>query len=103
MLADAKLYVILRATLDSGLKMAQAIHAFKAFGLDHPRIEKEWFDASNNIAVLEYEDLDDLAGRLERHGMALARFYEPDRAGELTAICVEPAAKRLVRHVPLAA
>lgn len=102
MTPTSKLYVIVKAALDSGLKAAQAIHAYKAFSVEHPEIDKSWFEVSSNIVVLEYDALEDLADRLERHGLALARFHEPDRGGDLTAICVEPQAQRKVSNIPLA-
>ncbi len=99
---DSKLYVVVRDTLSAGLKAAQACHALRAFVGEYPVIDAEWHRDSNNIAILEYPDLDGLAARLEQHGMALSRFHEPDQDGDLTAICVTPVAKRMLRHLPLA-
>ncbi len=99
---SSKLYVIVKTVLNAGMKAAQAIHAYKAFSVSHPEVDADWFTVSNNIVVLEYGDLEDLANRLERHGLALARFHEPDRGGELTAICVEPQARKQVARLSLA-
>ncbi len=96
---SSKLYVIVKTVLNAGMKAAQAIHAYKAFSVSHPEVDADWFTVSNNIVVLEYGDL---ANRLERHGLALARFHEPDRGGELTAICVEPQARKQVARLSLA-
>ena len=98
----SKLYIIVLASLSAGLKAAQACHAMRAFVGEYPTLEKEWYEVSNNIVVLEYPDLEDLAERLEGHGMALARFHEPDRDGALTSICVTPVARKLLARVPLA-
>jgi len=102
MAPDSKLYIILRATLSAGLKTAQTAHAAFAFQKEHPELQADWFESSNNICVLEYDDLDDLAERLENHGLALARFREPDQDNALTAICVEPRARKQVARLPLA-
>jgi hypothetical protein len=34
-------------------------------------------------------------------GLAAIRFHEPDLGGALTAVALEPAARRLVAHLPL--
>jgi hypothetical protein len=91
-----------RADLSNGMKAAQACHALRAFVAEYPEIEGPWFRISNNIVILEHDDLDGLANRLASHGLALSRFHEPDRDGQLTAICVEPAARNRVSTVRLA-
>lgn len=98
----SKLYVIVKNTLSAGLKAAQAVHAARAFAAVYPDLEKSWFEVSNNVVVLEHDNLDDLANRLDAHGLALARFHEPDRDNELTAICVEPEARKSVSRLALA-
>jgi hypothetical protein len=35
-------------------------------------------------------------------GFLLVRFFEPDLDGSLTAVALEPAARRLVKRLPLA-
>lgn len=102
MTSASKLYVIVKNTLSAGLKAAQACHALKAFGIAYPDIDREWYEASNNIVVLEHDDLPTLADRLTNHGFALARFHEPDQNGALTAFCVEPEARRKVSALSLA-
>jgi len=96
-----KLYVIVDSTLDSGLKMAQAIHAFEAFGDAHPDVKAEW-KPHNNIVVLEHEDLDSLTGVLEALELDLVQFREPDLEDALTALCVEPAGQRHLSTLRLA-
>jgi len=97
-----KLYIIVQKALSTGLKCAQACHAMHAFTQAYPDITREW-ETSNNVVVLEHEDMPGLAATLEEMGFALARFHEPDRADELTAICVEPSARPRLAKLPLAA
>lgn len=101
MTSSSKLYVIVRSTLSAGLKAAQACHAMHAFIRNHPEETARW-EHDNNIVVLEYPDLPELAARLDRHGFALARFHEPDMDDALTAICVSPSAQKMLARVPLA-
>lgn len=53
--------------------------------------------------VLESRDLVAEADRLSEEGYRLSRFYEPDLNDRLTAICVEPAARRSLAKLRLAA
>ena len=43
-----------------------------------------------------------LCDDVEAAGFRAERFYEPDLGGALTAAAFEPAAQRLVSHLPLA-
>jgi hypothetical protein len=81
------------------------VHAALDFSLSHFAVVDDWHAASNTLVVLATPD--ELAlGRLcfdaEAAGFRLARFHEPDLDGALTAVALEPAARRLVRHLPLA-
>ena len=87
-----KLYVIVKKTLAAGLMAAQAIHAFRAFVGEYPVLERYWHEEHNNIVVLHENDLEGLKQRLAESGYRLSEFRETDLGGELTAICVEPAA-----------
>lgn len=98
-----KLYIIVDQRLRPGAKMAQACHAMRAFADQHPEIEKAWFANSNNIVILQVEDLNDLADFLDSEGYAVARFHEPDFDNRLTALAVEPNAWRQLSHIRLAA
>ena len=98
-----KLYVIVKKTLTTGLKCAQAIHAFRAFCGEYPHLEAYWHTEHNNIVVLQVDDIESMAAGLEQEGYRLSRFCEPDLADELTAICVEPGAWRVLSSLPLAA
>ena len=59
-----KLYIVLAAGLSSGLKMAQAVHAAILFGEQFPHLKNYWYKESNNVAVLQVEDLPELADLL---------------------------------------
>jgi len=97
-----KLYIILNKALDAGLKMAQACHALRTFIDEYPEQDQDWHANSNNIVVLHHEDLPGEAERLERLGLGLSRFHEPDLDDELTAICVEPNDGRHLSNLQLA-
>jgi peptidyl-tRNA hydrolase len=99
-----KLYVVVRSDLPAGLQAAQSCHAMRLFAAEHEDVEREWFASSNNLVVLcksSEEELAKLASNLEV-AFAVSRFYEPDLDNELTAICVEPGAGRLLSTLPLA-
>jgi hypothetical protein len=98
-----KLFIVLEKALDAGLKMAQAVHAGFLFDEEYPELRHQWYTESNNIVVLEEEDLPTLADELEKRGYRLSRFTEPDLDDRLTAICVEPAAKKALCKLELAA
>lgn len=102
MTPTSKLYIVVLSTLSAGMKAAQACHALRAFGASYPDIDRDWYETSNNIVVLEHDDPAGLADRLDAHGMMLARFNEPDMDGALTSICVAPEARKLLSRVPLA-
>jgi len=97
-----RLYIIVDRTLSAGLKMAQACHALRAFVGEHPMIDQTWHSESNNLVVLQVEDVPTLAERLESMGIKIARFTEPDLDGALTAIAAEPAAARHLSTLALA-
>jgi len=97
-----RMYVVVLRKLSAGLKAAQACHAMTAFTFAYPRQTQDWFENSNNLVVLQCDDLPQIADELERQGLAVARFHEPDRDGELTAICTEPGARKVLGRVALA-
>ena len=97
-----KLYIVVLRALTVGLKAAQACHALRAFVEAYPTIDHDWYVNSNNIVVLESDDLIGTAARLDARGLSVARFHEPDRADELTALCAEPSAAHALRRYPLA-
>jgi len=97
-----RMYVVVLRALSSGLKAAQACHAMTAFTFAHPQRTRDWFDQSNNLVVLQCDDLGRVADELEGRGVSVARFHEPDRGGELTAICADPSARRFLSRMSLA-
>lgn len=102
---NAKLYVVTRDDLPPSQQAVQGIHAAREFTARHPDIDTEWYERSNHLALLAVkgeEALHRLLASAEVHGLRFAAFREPDRGNELTAIALEPAAKRLCRSIPLA-
>ena len=97
-----KLFVVVKKTLAAGLYAAQAIHAFRAFAGEYPVLEAFWHEEHNNIVVLQDDDIEGLADRIRKAGFRLSAFREPDLDNELTAICVEPNARRMLSRLPLA-
>lgn len=102
MRSDAKLYVIVDEALSPGLKIAQGIHAFRAFVAAHPDLEREWFADSNNIVVLQHHDVPGIEHDIRSLGYRTAIFREPDQGDAITGIAVEPRAGRLLSKIPLA-
>jgi ribosomal protein S18 acetylase RimI-like enzyme len=100
-----KLFLVTRADLPPGVQAVQAAHALREFAHHHPEIDREWYTRSNYLAFLAVpneEALDRLLCRVRERGFSAAPFTEPDRGHELTAIAIEPAARRLVSGLPLA-
>lgn len=97
-----RMYVVVHGALSAGLKAAQACHALTAFTFAHPQRTREWFDSSNHLVVLQSDGIDTLAEHLEKMGVVLVRFHEPDMGGALTAFCTDNAARRALRDLPLA-
>jgi hypothetical protein len=65
----------------------------------------DWHARSGSLAVLAVGDeleLAELERRAKVDGYCVAAFREPDLGFALTALALEPGAKRLVRRVPLA-
>lgn len=101
----AKLYLVTRSDLPPGQQAVQACHAMRAFVAEHPQLDQLWYTSSNHLAFLSVQDeagLHDLINRAERRGVRFSLFREPDRDDELTAIALEPAARRLCQGLPLA-
>ena len=64
-----------------------------------------WHCDSNTLVLLAVRDelaLSWLYADAVRAGLRTIAFHEPDLGGALTAIALEPAARRLVTHLPLA-
>jgi len=69
---------------------------------DHPVIDADWHATSNNLVVLQCDDIPSLADRLDAAGIKLSRFTEPDLDDALTAIAVEPDGWRHLSSLALA-
>jgi hypothetical protein len=101
-----KLYVIVRADLPPGLQLAQSCHALRQFAAEHPTLDKEWFEDSNNLVCLQVPNqgaLEALALSMQHDGFkGFSRFTEPDLDHALTAIAVHDSGKSYVGHLRLA-
>lgn len=97
--------MVTRADLPAGTQACQAVHAALEFALAHPGLVAAWHGASATLVVLAARDelsLGRLCQDAAAGGLRVATFHEPDLGGALTAAAFEPAAHRLVAHLPLA-
>ena len=65
---------------------------------------RDWHACSNTLVLLSAPDelsLTWLADDAGREGLRVVAFHEHDLGGSLTAVALEPAARRLVSHLPL--
>jgi peptidyl-tRNA hydrolase len=98
-----RLYIVVRSDLKPGLLCAQACHALRAFVAEHPEVEQQWFEGSNNLVVLQVPDEAALLRLVERSaGVPFSVNREPDLDNQVTAVALAPSAKRLLRTLPLA-
>jgi hypothetical protein len=97
--------VVTRADLPPGTQACQAAHAALEFTFAHPAAARDWHEASNTLVLLATADelsLGQLCADAAGAGLLVVRFHEPDLGYALTAAALEPAAHRLVTHLPLA-
>ncbi|MFI6214548.1 hypothetical protein ACIBCD_21375 [Nocardia brasiliensis] len=97
--------MVTRADLAAGVQVAQAAHAALDFAVAYPDVVVGWHATSNVLVVLTAPDelsLGWLCTDAAAAGHRLVRVHEPDLDGALTAAAFEPAARRLVAHLPLA-
>lgn len=97
-----KLFLVVDRALSAGMKAAQACHAMAAWHLAHPEWTRSWMAQSNTLVVLQHPDLPALDAQLEARGYTRVRVEEPDLDGQLTALCVEPGARRELAKLELA-
>jgi len=100
-----KLYIVVRSDISPGLQAAQSCHALRLFVEENPEIDKDWYENSNNLVVLQApskEELARIAYELTVQDVALSMFKEPDLGDELTAIAVAPEGGRYLSTLPLA-
>jgi len=97
-----KLYIVVDRALNAGMKAAQACHAMAAWHLAHPEWTRRWMESSNTLVVLQHPELPTLDALLAERGLTRIRVEEPDLDGQLTALCVEPGARRELAGLELA-
>jgi peptidyl-tRNA hydrolase len=101
-----KLFIVVRADLDPGLQMAQAVHAAVQWVIEGPDLSSIWHRKSNNVVVKHVPDeaaLLALADKAEDRRCVVERFQEPDLANAVTAVAiVGTGANALLRELPLA-
>jgi peptidyl-tRNA hydrolase len=100
-----KLFLVTRDDLPVPQQAVQSCHAMREFSEEHPEIDRSWYRESNHLALLAVPDeagLKQLADEAKLLGFKFSLFREPDRNDELTAVALEPRAKRLCRGLPLA-
>jgi len=88
-----KLYIVVREDIPYGSPCAQVAHALTEFSIKYPADFRDWYVASNTIAVLQVPTMLDLAKLCERaefESVRKAEFHEPDLNNELTAVAFEP-------------
>jgi hypothetical protein len=96
---------VTRADLPPVTQACQCAHAAFDFAIAHPDQVRAWHTDSNTLALLAVPDelaLTWLYADAVQAGLRAVPFHEPDLGGALTAVALEPAARRLVAHFPLA-
>ena len=97
--------MVTRADLPAGTQACQTAHAALEFAITHPGRIVDWHARSNTLVLLAAADersLGWLCDDAAAAGLCVVRFHEPDLGHSLTAAAFEPAARRLVAHLPLA-
>lgn len=99
-----KLYVVTRRDLSPGAQAVQSCHAAFQFAAEHKEIWAGWFEQSNTLALLSVSDektLEKLIVSAESRGLRYSVFREPDMDNALTAVTLEPAARKLCSSMSL--
>lgn len=100
-----KIYLVTRSDLAPGYQAVQSCHALRQFVEEHPEIDSSWFKESNYLALLcvtDETELVRLCVHAEQKGHKFSVFREPDIGNQVTAIALEPGAKKLCRKLDLA-
>jgi|WetSurMetagenome_2_1015567.scaffolds.fasta_scaffold10748_5 peptidyl-tRNA hydrolase len=100
-----KLYVVVRSDLPPGDQAVQAVHAAINFCQENADVADRWFDCSNHLALLQVRnenELKDLTSKARFNGFRISEFREPDLGESLTAIAIEPEARRICSNLKLA-
>jgi len=101
---SSKLYIIVREDLAVGLQAAQACHALREFAEDYPKLDRDWFENSKTLVLLNVPDelsLYELAEKAEGKGIECVLNKEPDLDDQATSLALGPGAKSLVRPLQL--
>jgi peptidyl-tRNA hydrolase len=96
---------VTRADLPSATQACQLAHVAVEFSIAHPELVREWHGLSNTLVLLSVPDelrLSRLHADALTAGRRVIAFHEPDLAGSMTAVALEPAARRLVARLRLA-
>lgn len=99
--------MITREDISAGYQGVQSIHAAIQFAMEHPGINKEWFEKSNYLGFLSVsneQELLCLAERAATLGIEHSIFREPDVDNQVTAIAIAPGnrSKKLCSDLKLA-
>lgn len=100
-----KLFIVTRSDLAPGARAAQLCHAMRQWSAEHPEADRQWFEESNTLVLLEAaneEALAALVGRAQAARVPCAEFREPDLGEALTAVTIGPPGAGLVAQLPLA-
>jgi len=87
---------VTREDISKGYQGVQGIHAAIQFAIEHPQLNKEWFEKSNYLGFLSVnneKDLLDLSQKALELGIELSIFREPDIDNAVTAIALAPGKK----------
>jgi len=79
-----------------GYQGVQSIHAAIQFAMEHPDINKEWFEKSNYLGFLSVANESELNKVIDKaicKGIQYSIFREPDIGNEITAIALAPGVK----------
>ena len=93
-----------REDLPPATQAVQAAHAAFEFAIAHPDLVRDWQRVSNTLVLLAVRDefaLGCLYVDAVERGVRTTPFHESDLGGSLTALALEPAARRLVARLPL--
>lgn len=107
MLANDKLYIVVRKDLDSGSQLAQSCHVAFEFSRQHPDISIRWQEHSNYICILSAKDEEEIIQLLDKakeNSINHSVFREEDLNNSITAIALEPGihSKKLCKKLKLA-
>lgn len=100
-----KLYLVTRRDLAPGARAAQLCHAMRQWSAEQPEADREWFELSNTVVLLEATDepaLEALLGRARDAEVLCVEVREPDLGEALTAVTIGPTGAGLVAQLPLA-